>query len=174
MLASRLIFIASTCSLVACAQDPSEGEGLTRDEAADNGGGKADGADICAAQGWYGDGYCDTFCTNPDADCADAIVLSHPHANGTYIVTKGTRVIVQLYDSNGSQGANWNVTAVDRTFGYPQEMRIGNFNQFTWKTDGFLDQSGRHEVEIALGAQGTASLATYRFAVDVRSGELTQ
>lgn len=168
---TRLFFIASTVSLVACAQDPSE-EDVSREEGADLS--KADGPDLCAAQGWYGDGYCDTFCVSPDSDCADSIVLSFPHAGGTYIVTKGTKVIVQLYDSNGSQGANWNVSSVDRTFGYPTEMRIGNFNQFTWRTDGFLDQTGLHTVEITLGTTGAAPLSTYQFSVDVRPGDLTQ
>jgi hypothetical protein len=26
--------------------------------------------DVCAQRGWYGDGVCDTFCTNTDTDCA--------------------------------------------------------------------------------------------------------
>ncbi len=31
--------------------------------------------DVCSTQGWYGDGECDTFCTNTDTDCV-------PHAGG--------------------------------------------------------------------------------------------
>jgi hypothetical protein len=36
---------------------------------------KADGpapVDVCAHQGWYADGECDTFCSRPDPDCAPA------------------------------------------------------------------------------------------------------
>lgn len=28
------------------------------------------GADVCAEEGWYGDGECDVFCDRPDPDCA--------------------------------------------------------------------------------------------------------
>lgn len=43
----------------------------TKDEARRLGGVSPDGADICAAQGWYGDGVCDAFCVELDeADCA--------------------------------------------------------------------------------------------------------
>jgi len=33
---------------------------------------KADAPDYCEWFGWYGDGICDTFCANPDPDCAPA------------------------------------------------------------------------------------------------------
>ena len=46
---------------------------LTKDEArALAAGGKADGVDLCADTGWYGDGECDTFCGQPDPDCTCA------------------------------------------------------------------------------------------------------
>ncbi len=44
-------------------------------DAARAGAGKADGVepvDVCAANGWYGDGECDTFCARPDTDCGAA------------------------------------------------------------------------------------------------------
>jgi eight-cysteine-cluster-containing protein len=41
---------------------------LTREEAARMSG-KADGIDLCDFYGWYGDGICDTFCSDPDPDC---------------------------------------------------------------------------------------------------------
>ena len=31
--------------------------------------GKADGFDVCAVAGWYGDGVCDRFCARLDPDC---------------------------------------------------------------------------------------------------------
>jgi hypothetical protein len=49
----------------ACAADS-----ISKEEARSSGG-KADSADLCAEQGWYGDDECDTFCPKPDPDCAD-------------------------------------------------------------------------------------------------------
>lgn len=43
-----------------------------RREAASLGGKTDQGTDYCELAGWYGDGYCDTFCPDPDPDCATA------------------------------------------------------------------------------------------------------
>jgi YVTN family beta-propeller protein len=68
------IALASILFVTACAnQDAAEPEQLTKDEVADLVG-KGDHAsrDYCALYNWYGDGECDTFCTNPDPDCQPA------------------------------------------------------------------------------------------------------
>ena len=44
-------------------QDPSG------DADPNSGGDPATGQDVCAEQGWYGDGECDEFCDSPDPDC---------------------------------------------------------------------------------------------------------
>ncbi len=62
--------------------------------------GKADGLDVCAIAGWYGDGICDRFCARFDADCPQLgpdpsgvptrypIVLHHGMAGGrSWILT---------------------------------------------------------------------------------------
>jgi triacylglycerol lipase len=61
--------------------------------------GKADGFDVCALAGWYGDGVCDRFCPRLDEDCPVAgapagdttrypIVLHHGMAGGrSWILT---------------------------------------------------------------------------------------
>lgn len=62
------------CSLlmslaVGCAADSSEPP--TKDEARSAAvDGKADHVDWCAELGWYNDGVCDEFCSEPDPDCA--------------------------------------------------------------------------------------------------------
>ncbi|MBL8743516.1 MAG: hypothetical protein JNK04_20540, partial [Myxococcales bacterium] len=43
--------------------------GFTKDEARQLGGVDEHGNDICAAEGWYGDGECDDFCVEADPDC---------------------------------------------------------------------------------------------------------
>jgi len=46
---------------------------LSKDDAAKKA--KADAStDYCEENGWYGDGVCDTFCTNPDPDCDDEVI----------------------------------------------------------------------------------------------------
>ncbi len=58
---------------------------LTKDEAralaAD---GKADGVDLCADTGWYGDGECDVFCGQPDPDCATPCAAAGGECVGVY------------------------------------------------------------------------------------------
>lgn len=45
-------------------------ERITKDEARAIGGIDADGDDVCASEGWYGDGECDDFCVESDRlDC---------------------------------------------------------------------------------------------------------
>ena len=50
---------------------------LTKDEArALAAGGKADGVDLCADTGWYGDGECDVFCGSGHDDMNGQIVVT--------------------------------------------------------------------------------------------------
>ena len=55
--------------LAGCASDTGSAD-VTKDEAADLGGGADLGRDFCADYGWYGDAECDTFCPRPDPDCS--------------------------------------------------------------------------------------------------------
>lgn len=64
-------------ALILCACDadapPSEGsQAPSKDEAAATGGVNAEGFDLCQLHGWYEDEVCDSFCPEPDPDCADA------------------------------------------------------------------------------------------------------
>jgi hypothetical protein len=155
--------ILASLALTACTSDALEAD-RTRDQAAD---GKADGNnDICEAQRWYGDGYCDTpYCRNPDPDCAGAIVLSFEHDGTEVIIGKGTDAIVQLSATVGA----WEVTSVDRTLGQPQTMRVEpGFFQFRWKTAGLFETVGLHPVEISLLDSRGAVISDYRFTLDIR------
>lgn len=58
---------------------------LTKDEArALAAGGQADGLDLCADRGWYGDGECDVFCGEPDPDCATPCAAAGGECVGVY------------------------------------------------------------------------------------------
>ncbi len=156
-----------TVVLGACAADAEEE--LTRDEAADIAKGD-DVGDICEAQGWYGDGICDTFCRKPDPDCDGAILLSDENIGTTAIVKVGTDVLVQLWDRDSTPGADWQVVMTDRTFATPIEtLRAGDLVQFRWTTESIFDLSGFHSVDMELRAPG-AALPSGRFAfnVDIR------
>jgi hypothetical protein len=64
-----------TLILWACAADAPPGEGSrapSKEEAAATGGVDAEGFDLCQLYGWYDDEVCDSFCPEPDPDCADA------------------------------------------------------------------------------------------------------
>jgi hypothetical protein len=65
-----MIFAAS------CGEDegtPAPGESsVSKLEAAAQGGKSDRGVDFCEANGWYGDGECDTFCPKADTDCDGA------------------------------------------------------------------------------------------------------
>jgi hypothetical protein len=160
----RLSIFACLSTLVACADSPPQ-DGGSRGQAA---AGKADGNnDVCAAQGWYGDGYCDQpYCRNPDPDCGNAVILSFQHDGGTYPVGKGSDVIVQL---SSSSSARWVVALVDRTLGAPEAMDVGGgFQQFRWHTAGFLDTTGLHTVQLELRSPLGELLSDYTFTADVR------
>ena len=47
--------------------DSTGGSGMSKEDARNAG--KADGADFCEVNEWYGDGACDEFCQLPDPDC---------------------------------------------------------------------------------------------------------
>jgi triacylglycerol lipase len=96
--------LVSTLLASACATDDNQPK-YDKDEAAADAenapeDGKADGFDLCAIAGWYGDGVCDRFCGHLDPDCpvlgADPkgtatqypIVLHHGLAGGkSWILT---------------------------------------------------------------------------------------
>ena len=66
---TTILFALPALSLAACSNSVS-GPGVTKDEARALGGVDANGNDICATEGWYGDGVCDDFCVQPDTkDC---------------------------------------------------------------------------------------------------------
>ena len=54
------------------------GSGVTREQARLMGGRGADGTDLCASEGFYGDGVCDSFCPSPDEDCGACPDASDP------------------------------------------------------------------------------------------------
>jgi len=59
----------SALAFAACQTD--DGDADLKEDARRDPGGKADGTDICADNGWYDDDVCDTFCPLPDPDCGD-------------------------------------------------------------------------------------------------------
>jgi hypothetical protein len=65
---TALLALVPTLALTACGTTIG-GLGYTKQEAAALGGVDAQGNDICAASGWYGDGTCDAFCQKADSDC---------------------------------------------------------------------------------------------------------
>lgn len=65
----ELICLSLALALTGCA-DPDAGS-VTKEEAAELGGGADLGRDFCQEFGWYGDAECDTFCARPDPDCAN-------------------------------------------------------------------------------------------------------
>jgi hypothetical protein len=77
---SAILVVVPALSLVACGSTigGGGGDGFTKDEARAKGGVDAQGNDICAAEGWYGDGVCDDFCPAGDQDdCATDQCPSH-------------------------------------------------------------------------------------------------
>jgi hypothetical protein len=75
----KLALLALPLTLVACQAADSETPSIEKptDSKADDPDklcaalGEQPGCDVCDVAGWYGDGECDHFCTNPDtADCA--------------------------------------------------------------------------------------------------------
>lgn len=69
--------------LLACGADEPPEDGVTKEEAADAHG-KSDGHDFCLANGWYGDGICDTFCLEHDPDCGPEPQPDICETNGWY------------------------------------------------------------------------------------------
>lgn len=65
-----LALFGSLVFAIGCGEggDP-DSNGYTKEEAAALSGIQEDGRDICALEGWYGDGTCDGFCPKPDEDC---------------------------------------------------------------------------------------------------------
>jgi hypothetical protein len=55
--------------------------GPSKDDARQSQGKSDTGVDLCAELGWYGDGECDTFCPQPDPDCAAC-----PDPNGPGVI----------------------------------------------------------------------------------------
>ncbi|MFT7622723.1 MAG: hypothetical protein ACI9WU_001898, partial [Myxococcota bacterium] len=62
-------FMDGTAPEGSVAQTPGSGAGSGG--AGSGGGGVAGEGDVCEAEGWYGDGICDSDCPKPDSDCAD-------------------------------------------------------------------------------------------------------
>ncbi|QED26830.1 hypothetical protein FRD01_06155 [Microvenator marinus] len=70
--------LAVILGLVACSDDsPTLGGGISKTDAASQGGTNSDGEDLCELEEWYGDGVCDTFCPQPDEDCGDGTCQSN-------------------------------------------------------------------------------------------------
>lgn len=70
---TQSLFLALPLVLAACqAKVDTDGgsTGFSKDEARELNGVDSDGNDICAAEGWYGDGECDDFCVVADGDCS--------------------------------------------------------------------------------------------------------
>ncbi|MBX7079394.1 MAG: hypothetical protein K1X88_09430 [Nannocystaceae bacterium] len=78
-----LLSLAACAALLACDgdDDPGGGGAVTKQDAGQADGkkdasddlcqeiGKPAGCDLCGELGWYGDGACDDFCSQPDPDC---------------------------------------------------------------------------------------------------------
>ncbi len=68
-----ILAICMAALLSACIEegpDTKNTPDITKDDARANGGKSDSGADLCDILNWYGDGVCDDFCPQPDADCA--------------------------------------------------------------------------------------------------------
>jgi predicted secreted protein len=105
----------------------------------------------------------------------DGLVLTEADNNGTFEVTEGDDVVVNL-EATPSTGYNWAVTATDRTFGYPDESysddgTIGakGLMTFTWKTSGALSVVGEHSVTLGYRRswENVPPLETFEFTVNV-------
>jgi Cys-rich repeat protein len=68
LVAPALASLALLLSSVAGCHSDSGGT-TSKAEARLLGGQTANGEDMCAMNGWYGDGVCDRFCPQPDGDC---------------------------------------------------------------------------------------------------------
>src|SRR4051812_8973330 len=67
---TAIFAVVPVLTLVACGGHVSGGGGYTKAEASALDGVDDQGNDICAAEGWYGDDVCDSFCPTGDgADC---------------------------------------------------------------------------------------------------------
>ena len=87
---------------------------------------------------------------------ARAILIEQNADGQTFEAEVGQDIIVRL-SANPSTGYQWQVVAVDRTFGYPAATYFspdselagsGGMVEFVWKTDGFLSLVGSHSVVI--------------------------
>ena len=71
---NQSLFLVLPLVLAACqgtVQSDDGATGISKDEARELRGVDADGNDICASEGWYGDGTCDDFCVEvDDLDCS--------------------------------------------------------------------------------------------------------
>ena len=80
----RLIVVMSFLAALGCGNEtlPSD---LSKDEArAIVHAGKADLPDFCGESGWYADGVCDDFCSEPDPDCATPCAAAGGECIGVY------------------------------------------------------------------------------------------
>ncbi|MFO0675968.1 MAG: protease inhibitor I42 family protein [Polyangiaceae bacterium] len=112
------------------------------------------------------------------APATNAVVVDDSADATTVTVEKGKDFVVRL-PSNPSTGYGWNVSATDRTFGYPTEtfesartngpiVGAGGTAVFTWKTNGFLDTTGLHHVAMEYKRPWETNVAPAKtFTVDV-------
>jgi len=157
-----------TFGLVACATEDAPHAAAERDGSGESSS-KADGADVCAVNGFYADVICDQDCAMPDPDCDNAIVVRARHDRSSVIVTHGQRVIIQLASSVA--GA-WRVASVDRTLGQPTTIWAPNVDQLTWSTDSlafFEPDGGVHEITLEYRRPGeSVARGSFTVLLDVR------
>ena len=107
-----------------------------------------------------------------------ALSLGEEDDGGTFEVAEGGLVEVRL-PSNPSTGYDWMVTAVDRTFGYPEisyeagngAVGSGGTTVLVWQTSGFLSMIGTHAVELgyrrAWEDESVPSARTFTFTLEI-------
>lgn len=66
----RFLLASSLLAHAACATDSTVPDGDDKDAYRDSDGKTDNGLDVCEIFDWYGDGECDSFCTQRDTDCA--------------------------------------------------------------------------------------------------------
>lgn len=91
---TAILVSVPTLVLAACG---TSSVGYTKDAARAQGGVDADGNDICASEGWYGDGVCDDFCPTGDkGDCPVSPSCPNPEDPAVHYVSEHDACIAAL------------------------------------------------------------------------------
>lgn len=105
------------------------------------------------------------------------VKVTEKDAGKTIAVEQGKLVALYL-PANPTTGYRWTVTAVDKTFGYPEEKFFksssatgsGGQSRFVWKTESPLNMLGKHSVTLEYGRSWEKKpLKTFTFVVDIKA-----